>query len=168
MLSDWANVKRFKQSFWGFLAGLVGLWLLADLWVVMPSTFSTWRNTWINFTGIMGLGVMSLALMLAFFRATPLDFWGVTLCVAMMSVSGLFYIIGGQFLISKLWRLVPISGYGGRLEAWKFLILPVLIGVVSGIWPYTTTTGWGGICGTLQGGNIVNGSVRLSYMAIGW
>jgi peptide/nickel transport system permease protein len=28
---------------------------------------------------------------------------------------------------------VPISGYGGGLEAWRFLILPVLIGVVSGI-----------------------------------
>ncbi|MBL8403775.1 MAG: ABC transporter permease, partial [Dechloromonas sp.] len=51
----------------------------------------------------------------------------------MMSISGLFYIIGGQYLISKVWRLVPISGYGGGLEAWRFLILPVLIGVVSGI-----------------------------------
>ena len=85
-------------------------------------------------TFVLGLLVtVSLALVLAFFRATPLDFWGVTACVAMMSVSGLFYIIGGQFLISKLWRLVPISGYGGGLDAWKFLILPVVIGVVSGI-----------------------------------
>jgi peptide/nickel transport system permease protein len=50
-----------------------------------------------------------------------------------MSISGLFYIIGGQYLISKLWRLVPISGYSGELDAWKFLILPVLIGVISGI-----------------------------------
>jgi len=85
-------------------------------------------------TFILGLFVtVSLALMLTFFRATPLDFWGVTVCVAMMSVSGLFYIIGGQFLIGKLWRLVPISGYSGGLDAWKFLILPVVIGVVSGI-----------------------------------
>jgi len=85
-------------------------------------------------TFILGLFVtVSLALMLAFFRATPLDFWGVVLCVALMSISGLFYIIGGQFLISKLWRLVPISGFGGGLDAWKFLILPVVIGVVSGI-----------------------------------
>ena len=44
-----------------------------------------------------------------FFRATAFDFWGVVLCVAMMSISGLFYIIGGQYLISKVWRLVPIS-----------------------------------------------------------
>jgi len=85
-------------------------------------------------TFVLGLWVtVSLALLLAFFRATPLDFWGVVLCVAMMSISGLFYIIGGQFLISKLWRLVPISGYSGGLDAWKFLILPVVIGVISGI-----------------------------------
>jgi peptide/nickel transport system permease protein len=85
-------------------------------------------------TLILGLFVtISFALLLAFFRATPLDFCGVVLCVAMMSVSGLFYIIGGQYLISKLWRLVPISGFSGGLDAWKFLLLPVLIGVISGI-----------------------------------
>ena len=76
---------------------------------------------------------VSFALLLAFFRATYLDFWGVVLCVAMMSISGLFYIIGGQYLVSKLWRLVPISGYAVGLDAWKFLILPVVIGVISGI-----------------------------------
>jgi peptide/nickel transport system permease protein len=85
-------------------------------------------------TFVLGLFVtVSFALLLAFFRATALDFWGVVLCVAMMSISGLFYIIGGQFLISKIFRLVPISGYGGGLDAFKFLILPVLIGVISGI-----------------------------------
>ncbi len=54
------------------------------------------------------------------------------LCVALMSISSLFYIIGGQFLISKLWHLVPISGYGEGLNAAKFLVLPVIIGVISG------------------------------------
>ncbi len=40
-------------------------------------------------TFILGLFVtVSFALLLAFFRATPLDFWGVVLCVAMMSISG--------------------------------------------------------------------------------
>lgn len=85
-------------------------------------------------TFVLGLLVtVSFALLLAFFRASYLDFWGVVLCVAMMSISGLFYIIGGQYLISKLWRLVPISGYTAGLDAWKFLILPVAIGVISGI-----------------------------------
>lgn len=72
------------------------------------------------------------ALIMVFFRATYVDFWGVVLCVALMSVSSLFYIIGGQFLISKLWHLVPISGFGQGVDAVKFLILPVIVGVISG------------------------------------
>jgi hypothetical protein len=49
-------------------------------------------------TFILGLLVtVSFALLLTFFRASYLDFWGVVLCVAMMSISGLFYIIGGQY-----------------------------------------------------------------------
>lgn len=85
-------------------------------------------------TFILGLvATVSFALMLVFFRATPLDFWGVVICVAMMSISSLFYIIGGQWLISKVWHLVPISGYDGGLDAPRFLILPVLLGVISGI-----------------------------------
>jgi peptide/nickel transport system permease protein len=58
---------------------------------------------------------------------------GVVLCVVLMSVSSLFYIIGGQFLIGKELRLVPISGYDDGMAALKFLLLPVLIGVFSGI-----------------------------------
>ena len=82
---------------------------------------------------LLGLGVyIVFALTMVFFRATYVDFWGVVLCVALMSISSLFYIIGGQFLISKLWHLVPISGYGYGFDATKFLILPVIIGVVSG------------------------------------
>ena len=85
-------------------------------------------------TFVLGLLVaVSFALMLAFFRASALDVWGVVLCVAMMSISGLFYIIGGQYLFSKIWKLVPISGFGEGLDAWRFLILPVAIGVISGI-----------------------------------
>jgi len=83
---------------------------------------------------LVGLAVnISFALFMAFFRATYLDFWGVVLCVAMMSISALFYIIGGQYLASKLWQLVPISGYAGGLDAAKFLVLPVVIGVLGGI-----------------------------------
>ena len=76
---------------------------------------------------------VTIALLMAFFRATYLDVWGVILCVAAMSVSGLFYIIAGQYVAAKLWALVPISGYDGGLDAFKFLILPVLVGTVSGI-----------------------------------
>ena len=85
-------------------------------------------------TFLIGLAIsVTLALFLAFFRATRLDFWGVALSVALMSISGLFYIIGGQYLFAKIWRLVPISGFGDGLDAWRFIILPVIIGVVGGI-----------------------------------
>lgn len=73
------------------------------------------------------------ALFLVFFRHTTLDLVGVTLCVAMMSVSSLFYIIGGQYLVSKVWSLVPISGYAEGLDGLRFLVLPVLIGVLGGL-----------------------------------
>ena len=83
---------------------------------------------------LVGLATcITFALLMAFFRATYLDFWGVVLCVAMMSISTLFYIIGGQYVASKAWHLVPISGYAGGFDAVRFLALPVLIGVISGI-----------------------------------
>ncbi len=83
---------------------------------------------------VVGLLVtVTFALLMTLFRATYVDFWGVVICVAMMSISSLFYIIGGQFVIGKLWSLVPISGYDEGFSAFKFLILPMVIGVLGGI-----------------------------------
>src|SRR5581483_6826381 len=83
---------------------------------------------------LIGLLVdITLSMLVAFFRATYIDFWGVILAVAMMSISSLFYIIGGQFIFSKMLRLVPISGYSSGLSALKFVIVPVLIGQIAGI-----------------------------------
>lgn len=76
---------------------------------------------------------ISFALLMVFFRATYLDLWGVVLCVVLMSISGLFYIIAGQYFIAKLWNLLPISGFADGFDAFKFVLLPVLVGVVSGI-----------------------------------
>lgn len=83
---------------------------------------------------VLGLVVyITIALLMVFFRATYIDFWGVVFCVALMSISSLFYIIAGQFLVSKLWHWVPISGYGSGLNAAKFLLLPILIGVIGSV-----------------------------------
>ncbi len=85
-------------------------------------------------TFIIGLLMyVSFALLMTLFRASALDVAGVTLCVVLMSISSLFYIIGGQFLVSKLWNLVPISGYAGGMDSFKFVVLPIFIGVVGGI-----------------------------------
>ncbi len=83
---------------------------------------------------IVGLLVnISVALLMVLFRNSYIELSSIILCVMLMSISSLFYIIGGQFLVGKLLRLVPISGYDTGLEAIKFLILPVLIAVISGI-----------------------------------
>ena len=83
---------------------------------------------------LVGLFVnITIALFFVFFRSTKVDYVGVILCVALMSISSLFYIIGGQYLISKLLHLVPISGYAQGYEAIKFLVLPVIISVIYGI-----------------------------------
>ncbi len=82
------------------------------------------------------VGIMlniSIALMIVFFRHTAIDTTAVIICVILMSISSLFYIIGGQYLLSKTWHLMPISGYDTGLDGLKFLILPVVIGVIGGI-----------------------------------
>ena len=75
--------------------------------------------------------VVVFALLMVFFRNTYLDLWGFTLAVLLMSISSLFYILMGQFLFSKVLRLVPISGFSGGRDVIVFLALPVLIGLVS-------------------------------------
>ena len=84
---------------------------------------------------IVGLLVnITLSMLLAFFRGSYIDMSGVVLGVIFMSISALFYIIGGQYMMGKLWHLVPISGYSAEWPAAiKFLILPVIIGVIGGI-----------------------------------
>lgn len=85
-------------------------------------------------TLIIGLAVnITFALLIALFRGSFFDRFSMMICVIMMSVSGLFYIILGQFLLAKLLNLVPISGYHSGLSAIKFLILPVIVGMIGGI-----------------------------------
>ena len=76
---------------------------------------------------------ISLALLLVLFRGSALDTSMMVVAVMIMSVSGLFYIIAGQVIFSKMWHWVPISGYAEGWGAVKFVILPVLIGVFAGI-----------------------------------
>jgi peptide/nickel transport system permease protein len=74
---------------------------------------------------------VAFSLLLVFFRNSRIDFWGVVLCVLMLSISSLFYIIVGQFFFSRLFKLAPISGYAGGLDAVKFLLLPIALSLLS-------------------------------------
>ncbi|MBS0445595.1 MAG: ABC transporter permease [Proteobacteria bacterium] len=71
------------------------------------------------------------ALVLVMFRHSRWDFWGVVLCVVMLSISSLLYIIVGQLFFSRLLKLVPISGYSSGWDVVKFLALPILLSLIS-------------------------------------
>lgn len=87
-------------------------------------------------TFFLGLAVsVAFALFLVFFRHSRIDFYGIVFCVVLLSISGLFYIIAGQWLFAKVLALVPYSGWTHGLNTARFLILPILIGVISRLGP---------------------------------
>ena len=97
------------------------------------------QRMWASFaialpTFLLGLSVnITFSMIVAYYRATYVDFWGTILAVILMSVSALFYIIGGQWVFGKILRLFPISGYDVGPNMFKFVALPVVIGIISGI-----------------------------------
>jgi peptide/nickel transport system permease protein len=70
-----------------------------------------------------------IALFAAYYRNTWIDRSLVVLCVVGMSVSYLVYILVGQYVLAYRMQLFPIWGF----ESVKYLFLPVLVGLVSGI-----------------------------------
>jgi len=111
--SDADNVpisRRLREGLWPSLSLMVPLFLLE-----LP----------------LAIGI---ALLVAFLRETYVDRLGVTLCVLGMSISVLLYIVGGQYLLGKVLRWFPISGFDPRPAViLRFLALPVAIGIMAGL-----------------------------------
>ena len=83
---------------------------------------------------VLGLFIsIVFALTLAFFRSTWFDFAGVVTCVVLMSISSLFYILAGQYLFARTWKLMPISGFQPGFDAVRFLVLPIVVGLVASL-----------------------------------
>ncbi len=75
-----------------------------------------------------------VALFVAVFRGTYIDRAGLVVSVLMMSLPIVLSIIGAQYLIAKTLAWFPLSGYDRSLELMsRFLALPVLVGVISGL-----------------------------------
>lgn len=72
---------------------------------------------------------ITLALICAFYRDTWIDHSFVLISVVLMSVNYLVWIVLGQYVLGYSWRLFPVWGY----ESARYLILPCIIGVVSGL-----------------------------------
>jgi len=85
-------------------------------------------------TFFIGITVnICVALLVLVFRGGWVDKLAVISFVSLMSISYLFYIIAGQYFFAGLWHLVPISGFNSGWESWRFILLPILIGVFHGI-----------------------------------
>lgn len=84
-------------------------------------------------TFVLGLGVcIAFAFGMVFFRYTAIDLAGVVLCVVLLSISGLFYIIAGQWLFAKVLAWVPYSGFGDTWwQSLRFLVLPILVAIIA-------------------------------------
>jgi peptide/nickel transport system permease protein len=81
----------------------------------------------IFFIGLITAVVMSL--FCAFWRDTWIDRFFVVFSVALMSVNYLVWIVGGQYLMGFKLGWLPVWGF----EDPRYLALPVLIGVFSGL-----------------------------------
>jgi peptide/nickel transport system permease protein len=92
---------------------------------------------WVSFKLALPIFILQIisstafGLLLVMFRHTRLDLAGVVLCVLMLSISSLFYIIVGQYLFSRVLKLVPISGYAAGLDVVRFLVLPVFLSALA-------------------------------------
>ena len=83
-------------------------------------------------TFVLGLIVMvSWSLLVVFFRRTKVEAAAIGFSVFLMSISGLFYIIVGQWLFSKVMQIAPVSGWTDGPGMVAFLVLPVLIALFS-------------------------------------
>lgn len=72
---------------------------------------------------------VGFALVCAFMRNTVVDRFFVVLSVALMSINYLVWIIAGQYVLSFKMGWFPVWGFA----SWSYLLLPVLIGVISGL-----------------------------------
>ncbi len=81
-----------------------------------------------------------LALLCAAWRGSVTDRAVLILSTVLMSVNYVVWVLAGQFLLAFKMRLFPIWGF----ESAAYLVLPVLIGIVSGL---------GSRCALLPGGD---------------
>jgi len=84
------------------------------------------------FIGLVGISI-SIALLVAFLRGTWIDTTLVFICVVGMSIPMLSYILFGQHFLAYELDWFPILGYESGPQAFKYVALPCLLGIVSGL-----------------------------------
>ena len=75
------------------------------------------------------MSALAFSLICAYFRNQWIDRFIVITAVALMSINYLIYIVAGQYFLAYRIGAFPVWGY----ESIRYLILPVIIGVISGL-----------------------------------
>jgi peptide/nickel transport system permease protein len=83
----------------------------------------------------LGVG-LALAVIVAYLRGTYIDSVTMALAVISMSIPIVVYVIALQFLFGKLLRYGPVAGYESGAAGLRFMVLPVLVALVSGVGYY--------------------------------
>ncbi len=143
-IKEWEHEHGYDKPKWDqFVTTTRGLFLLQfgksdavggeDIWQrIKTGAPASFEVALVTFLAAMVVDV-TLALIVAYFRGTYLDTWGTFLCVLLMSITYLVYIITGQFIFGKVLKLFPLAGYLYGLQGLRFLVLPILIAVISGL-----------------------------------
>lgn len=69
-------MRNLKRAFWGAFLLLVALWLVAEPTAFQSSTFFGLRGTMVQLTGVVAMGCMSLAMILALRPLWPQAWFG--------------------------------------------------------------------------------------------
>lgn len=117
LMLDFGNSDRTKESIWDRIrqgagpSGLVSAMILMTTMIV----------------------ALTLATGLAYFRGTYVDRLGTLATVLMLSVPYIVYVLGMQALLGKLLKYGPVAGYQHGLAAARFIVIPIIIGMVARI-----------------------------------
>lgn len=79
------------------------------------------------------ISTIAFALFLAYYRGTYIDGAGTVISVILMSVVYTVYILITQYTVGRILKWFPLAGWRGGLSSWQFLLLPMLVGVISGL-----------------------------------
>jgi len=137
-------MTRIRVSFVVLCVVLTGLWLMADPLLITPYQYNAMRQSLINYTGIIAIGVMSVAMMLALrpvFLETSLGGLDKTyrlhkwlgVAALVMAVAHWLWITAPDWLISAGLMSRPARGGAPRAAAHDFELLRSLSGAAKGV-----------------------------------
>lgn len=120
-------MRAIRLTLWGFLGGLTLLWLLADTLLPEPFTYFSFRHVFVQYSGVIAMGAMSLAMVLAIRPAwaeRPLNgldkmyrlhrWLGITALV--VAILHWWWALGTKWMVGWGWLSRPGRGGGGGEE----------------------------------------------------